>query len=139
MASFALVIPTKKTPEQAIAAIKEAYAARKFSVLFELAFLDRIAAAGLPQLSSGAKAHLIEFCHAPTARLALEANFDMAYFMPCKTLVRWHPSGETEICLLRPSAIATFLPGAADDALLKGMTDIEEKIVEALKEAAGTA
>lgn len=135
--AYSVVLATSKPHLEAIAAVKQALTARKFSVLFELAFVDRLEAAGLPPLSHGGAVHAIEFCHAPTARIALEKNFELAYFMPCKVLVRWLPTGETEICLLRPSALTAFLPGPHDPQLVAALVGIEATIVEALTEAAG--
>ncbi len=136
--AFAFVAATLKSSTEALAAVKAALAARKYSVLFEMDMNSKFSALGLGPLADGRAVHLLDVCHAPTAKKVVEANMDVAFFLPCKVVVRTLPNGgATEVGLLKPSFIKPIL---SDQALATYMEQVEADLTEAVREAAaGTA
>lgn len=143
--SYAFKIITNKDPDAAAAAVREALGARKFTILMEADLGAKFASLGLPPLKDGAGVRLIETCHAPTAKEVLDTNIEVAYFLPCKIVVRNMPLVEggkatgnmqTEIGLWKPSVFGPFLSDPTGK-LAGAMSTVEETMMAAVRDAAG--
>lgn len=117
-----------KSPAEAIKAVEAALAERKFSVLFHLHVNEKLQEKGL---SLDTQVHVLEVCSAPRAKQALEANPAVAYFLPCKIIVKATEAG-TEIGMLRP----TMLMQVMGDSTLAGFAEeVETILTEAVNAA----
>lgn len=120
---------TGKSPTEAVAAVEAALQERKFSVLWHLHVNEKLAEKGL---DLGPEVHILEVCSAPRAKQAIEANPDVAYFLPCKIVVR-SDGGQTRIGLTRPSVLMNLL---GDDRFTDLADEVEAVMLEAVKVAA---
>jgi uncharacterized protein (DUF302 family) len=137
-AAYAYVRATEKSVADAAAAIKASLASRKYTVLLEFDPGAKFIAAGLGELSGGAAVRLMDVCHAPTAKAVLEAHPDVAFFLPCKVVVRRTPGagGRTEIGYLRPDAVGAMMGPAAAAPIVEHMARVESDLRAATDEAA---
>jgi uncharacterized protein (DUF302 family) len=116
---------------QAVEAVREALAARGFSVLWELDVKAKLEEKG-QQLSFPYR--ILEVCNAPRAREALETNPEVGFYLPCKVVVYGHGGG-TRLGLVAPESLI----GLLDDARLEPLaTEVGRVLREALA-AAGAA
>lgn len=120
---------TGKSPAEAVAAVETALQERKFSVLWHLHVNEKLAEKGL---ELGPEVHILEVCSAPRAKQAIEANPDVAYFLPCKIVVR-SSGGQTQIGLTRPTLLMSLL---GDDRFKDLADEVESVMLEAVKVAA---
>lgn len=125
---FELHVRTKKSVAEAIVAVEAALAERKFGVLWHLNVNQKLAEKGV---DLEPEVHILEVCNPLRAKEAIETNPLVAYFLPCKVIVR-SVDGETEIGLARP----TMLMGVLGDERLKGMASEVEATMMAALEAA---
>lgn len=129
MMEFQRSVTTPMSATDAVAAVDAALAERKFSVLWHLKVNDKLAEKGL---SLAPEVHILEVCSAPKAKLALETNPDVAYFLPCKIVVR-NVAGQTEIGLARPTMLMSVL---GDDRLQGLAQEVEAELMAAVEAAA---
>lgn len=126
---FQTSVVTNKAPEEAVKAVEAALAERKFGVLWHLHMNEKLAEKGVTMEPD---VHVLEVCNPVKAKHVLETNSDLAYFLPCKVVVK-KVGGETRIGIARP----TVLMGMAGDERLTAMAEEVEKImVEAVQAAA---
>lgn len=121
-------VKTDKSVAEAIAAVEAALAERKFGVLWHLNVNQKLAEKGV---DLEPEVHILEVCNPVRAKEAIEANLEVAYFLPCKVIVR-SVGGETVIGLARP----TMLMGVLGDERLKDMAaEVEATMMAALEAA----
>jgi uncharacterized protein (DUF302 family) len=126
---FQVSVKTAKGAAEACAAVESALAERKFSVLWHLHVNEKLQEKGL---ALGPDVHILEVCSAPKAKLAIETNPEVAYFLPCKIVVR-SESGQTQIGLARP----TMLMAVLGDERLEGLArEVEATLLEVVEVAA---
>ena len=77
---------------------------------------------------------IMELCNSKFAHGALQKNINVSLFMPCKVNI-YVENGKTKIKVMRPSAIAEFIPGAGLDEMAGEVDQIIIDIVD--KAAAG--
>ncbi len=125
---FSKVVGTTKSVAEAVAAIEAALPARKFAVLWQMDMNKTLEGKGL---SLAHEVRILEVCSAPRAKEAVETNPEVAFFLPCKIVVK-RVDGETTIGLARP----TLLIDLVGDSRLMGMaTEVEAALMEAIEEA----
>jgi len=122
---FAFSVASTKPVPEAVAAVEAALAERKFSVLFGLNITQTLQSKGL---DFGPEVRILEVCSAPRAKRVLETNLDMAYFLPCKIVVRSEGTG-SRIGMALPSVFVT----AVGDKRLEGeAAEVEAAMREAV-------
>jgi uncharacterized protein (DUF302 family) len=101
----------QKSGEEAVQAVTQALADRKFSVLWDLDINAKLAEKGIDPEPFF---HILEVCSAPRAKQALTINQQAGYFLPCKIVVyESRDTHETTIGLVDPSVFLTMLDDAA--------------------------
>ncbi|HWI61767.1 MAG TPA: DUF302 domain-containing protein [Symbiobacteriaceae bacterium] len=96
---------TGKTVPQAIAALEAALPKRKFSVLWHLDMNAKLKEKGQ---ETDRVFHVFEVCSAPHAKVAIETNLEVGYFLPCKMVI-YEKDGKTHVGLLRPNLLMDML------------------------------
>ncbi len=129
LVEFAYEIPTGKGVEEAVAAVREALSERKFSVLWELNVNQTLEAKGF---DLAYQVRILEVCSAPKAKKALETNPAVAYFLPCKIVVK-QVDGQTTIGVTRPAALMGLMGDARMDDLA---AQVEAELTAAAEAAA---
>lgn len=125
---FEVHVTTQKSVAEAAAAVEAALAERKFGVLWHLNVNEKLAEKGV---SLTPEFRILEVCNPMKAKEAMETNPDVAYFLPCKVVVR-NVAGTTEIGLARPTMLMTVL----GDARLEGLAaEVEATMRQALEAA----
>lgn len=125
---FAFEVTTEKPVAEAISAVEAALAERKFSVLWHLHINEKLAEKGL---TLDPDVHILEVCSAPKAKQAIETSPQVAYFLPCKVVVR-RQQGQTTLGLVRPTVLMNTLGD-------EGMSSLAAEVEAALTEAVGAA
>lgn len=131
--SFAYRVQSAKSVDEALAAVAEALAAHGFSAMWQIDMGATLAAKGFP--GHGAT-HILEICNPSRADEMLRINSDIAYFLPCRLLVRAQAGG-SEIGILRPEeliGLAGEVQGA--ERLAKGASEVEEELRAIVDDAA---
>ncbi len=129
--SFTYSKATGKRPEEAMAALESALAARRFSVLWHLDMSGTLESKGFP---GHGPTHVLEVCNAARADEALRTWPEIAYLLPCKMLVREREDG-SEVGLLLPSALIG-MAGAGGPELQAFAAEVEGDLRAAVDEAA---
>lgn len=117
-----------KSVSEAVAAVGEALAARKFSVLWQLNVNETLAGKGF---SLEPEVRILEVCSAPRAKEALETNIEVAGFLPCKIVVK-QVNGQTTIGLIKPTMLMSVL---GDQRLEHLAQEVEAVLLEAVEAA----
>lgn len=126
---FQTHVVTAKSVDEAVAAIEEAVVARKFSVLWQLDVTKTLESKGL---SLAHEVRILEVCNASKAKIAIEANPAVAYFLPCKIVVM-KVDGQTTIGLAKPTALMGIMGDERLDALAQEVETELLQIVEAAR------
>lgn len=121
---------TGKTVPEAIAALEGALAKRKFSALWHLDMGAKLKEKGQ---ETDRVFHVFEVCSAPHAKVALETNLDVGYFLPCKMVV-FERDGKTNVGLLRPNLLIDLL---GEVRLQELATFVEKELSAAVDEVVG--
>lgn len=119
---------TSKTPEEAILALKSALADRRFGVLWELNFKDKLKEKGV---ETDVYFHLLEICNPQKAKEALEIDLEMGFFLPCRAVV-YVKDSKTMMGIMKPSVL---LETSGNKDLLEMAKNVEAILIEALNEA----
>ncbi|HEY3368189.1 MAG TPA: DUF302 domain-containing protein [Symbiobacteriaceae bacterium] len=125
---FQVSVTTAKSPGEAVKAVEAALAERKFSVLWHLNVNRQLGEKGF---SLGHEVHILEVCSAPRAKQAIDMNPEVAYFLPCKIIVK-NDGGQTQIGLLKPTALMGLL---GDEQLQAAGQEVEDVLLEAVQAA----
>jgi len=126
---FAYEVRTDKSVDEAVAAVQAQLAERKFSVLWTLNVNETLRSKGFDLEH---EVRILEVCSAPKAKGALETNPAVAYFLPCKIVVK-RVSGQTTVGLTRPGALMGLMGDARFDDLAK---QVEADLAAAVEAAA---
>ena len=129
--TFAYTKESSKSPEQARAALEAALGQARFSVLWHLDMSATLEGKGF---AGHGETHIFEVCNASRADAALRMAPEIAYFLPCKMLVRQAGAG-SEIGLLLPSALIG-LTGGATEELTTFAAEVEGDLRAVVDEAA---
>ena len=125
---FAYEVRTDKSVDEAVAAVQAQLAERKFSVLWTLNVNETLRSKGFDLEH---EVRILEVCSAPKAKGALETNPAVAYFLPCKIVVK-RVGGETRIGITRPTALIDLL----GDERLSGLArEVEAELLEIVEAA----
>jgi uncharacterized protein (DUF302 family) len=120
-------VTTDRSVAEAVAAIGEALARRRFSVLWDLDVGAKLAEKGLDLRMPY---RILEVCSAPRAKQALETNPAVGYFLPCKVVV-YEAGGRTHVGLPRPQALIGLV---GDPRLGELAAEVEAALVAAVDE-----
>lgn len=126
MMEFKRSFTTAMSASEAVAAVEGALLERKFAVLWHLNVNNKLAEKGL---SLAPEVHILEVCSAPKAKQAIETNPDVAYFLPCKIVVR-NVNGQTEIGLARPTMLMSVMGEARLESLAN---EVEAELLAAIE------
>ncbi|NLK44493.1 MAG: DUF302 domain-containing protein [Tissierellia bacterium] len=119
---------TNKSFEDAITSITEALKERKFGVLWQLNFKDKMAEHGVDFPHNFA---VLEVCNPQKANEVLTAHLDMGYFLPCKVVV-YEKDGITRIGTAKPKILMSM---AGYDDLDHIAVEVEEILRDAIDNA----
>lgn len=124
---FAYEVRTEKSVDEAVAAVQAHLTEKKFSVLWELNVNETLKSKGFDLAH---EVRILEVCSAPKAKGALETNPMVAYFLPCKIVVK-RVEGQTTIGLTRPSALMGLMGDARFDDLARQVEADLSAVVDA--------
>ncbi len=124
---FAYEVRTGKSVDEAVAAVQEKLGEKQFSVLWELNVNQTLKSKGFDLAH---EVRILEVCSAPKAKGALETNPMVAYFLPCKIVVK-RVEGQTTIGLTRPAALMGLMGDERFDDLAKQVEADLSAIVDA--------
>lgn len=120
--------PTKKSFEEAIQSIIDALKERKFGVLWQLNFKDKMKEHGIDFPNNFV---VLEVCNPQKANEVLTKHLDMGYFLPCKMVV-YEKDGVTRIGTARPEMLMGM---AGYDDLGNVASEVEKILIEAIDAA----
>lgn len=121
---------TRKTVPEAIAALESALTKRKFSALWHLDMQAKLKEKGQ---ETDRVFHVFEVCSAPHAKVALETNLEVGYFLPCKMVI-FEKDQQTHVGLLRPQLLMDLL---GEHRLQDLANTVERDLSAAVDEVAG--
>lgn len=126
---FAYEVQTQKSLSEAVAAVQAALGERKFSVLWELNVTQTLESKGfdLPH-----EIRILEVCSAPLAKRAFDTNPSVAYFLPCKVVVK-RVGGQTTIGYTRPGALLSLMGDPRLDAVAQDVEAALTAVVDAAR------
>ncbi|MHB9144518.1 MAG: DUF302 domain-containing protein [Symbiobacteriia bacterium] len=104
---FFYSVPTSKTVDEAIDAVKENAGKAGFRVLH----IHNVTATLAEKGFNREELRIIEVCHAPSLNRILDADINIAYFTPCKINV-YAQDGQVHLGTMRPTMMSQFFPGA---------------------------
>ncbi|MDO5649301.1 MAG: DUF302 domain-containing protein [Gallicola sp.] len=93
--------PTEKTFEEALESVKKELKERKFGVLWELNFKDKLEEHDI-EFKNNFK--VLEVCNPKKAGEVLNAHIDVGYFLPCKMVV-YEKEGQVMVGTLKPEKL----------------------------------
>ena len=118
-------VKTDLSYEDTIVALEQKIADIKFGVLCKIDMKEKITAKGL---DFNQKLTILEICNPAEARSALQTNSKVAYFLPCKMIVR-EEEGKAIVSMMKPSTMIVELNDPELDLLAKR---IEDKLISAM-------
>ncbi|MDN4594375.1 DUF302 domain-containing protein [Polycladomyces subterraneus] len=127
---FHYTVETEKTVDEAVHAVEEACAKRKFGVLWQLDIPTKLLEKGIHFDQSY---RVLEVCNPDITKKALIHNQQAGHFLPCKIVVYTDvKTGKTKIGLSRPTALFALME---DEHLLSIAKEVESALIHALDEA----
>lgn len=120
-------VTSKKTFEEAVAAVQQESAATGFRVLH----IHDVAATLREKGFDREPLTIVEICNARYADEALKKDVELALMLPCPISV-YVQGDTTHISTMLPSALATFFPGAGIESLA---ADVEASVLEIIHKA----
>jgi uncharacterized protein (DUF302 family) len=127
---FHYTVETEKTVDEAVRAVEEACAKRKFGVLWQLDIPTKLLEKGIRFDQSY---RVLEVYNPDIAKKALTRNQQAGHFLPCKIVVYTNgDTGKTQIGLSRPTALFAL---TEDEDLLSIAKEVESTLIRALDEA----
>jgi Uncharacterized conserved protein len=121
-------IKTEKEFDMAVYDLKESLLNHKFGVLWELNFKDKLKEKGL-DFDKNFK--ILEVCNPSQAKLVLEKNIEVGYFLPCKMVV-YEDNNAVYIGMLKPTGLIGMIN---NDELLSIATEVENELKSAIEDA----
>ena len=119
---------TTKSFEKALEDLRQALMERKFGVLWELNFKDKFAEKGFDY---GKNHMILEVCNPRIAIDILNAQPDMAYFLPCKMMIR-DDGGSVVLGMIKPEALVEIM---GEDKIREAALIVEKTLWEAIEAA----
>ena len=116
---------TAKTFEEALESIKGQLKERKFGVLWELNFKDKMAEHGI-EFENNFK--ILEVCNPQKANQVLSAHLNVGYFLPCKMVV-YEKDQEVFIGTAKPEVLLGMM---GYDDLSTVATEVQEVLIQAI-------
>ncbi len=126
---FYYTLDSAKTIEEALESVEARLKDNGFGVLWHLDIPKTLQNKGVDFKQPY---HVLEVCNPVEAKLVLEQNALVGYFLPCKVVV-YEDQGQTKIGLTKPTALIELVQ---DKELETTAQKIEETLIKALKEAA---
>lgn len=131
MSDLMYQVTTKKSVDEAVAAVGAALQNHQFGVLWDLDINEKLTEKGL---AAEPPFRILEVCSAPRAKHALSTNQSVGYFLPCKVLVfQDRESRQTQIGYAKPAALMGLLGDTRLDALAG---EVDNLLREAVEQAA---
>ena len=119
---------TSKSFEEALVALRETLKERQFGVLWELNFRDKFAEKGFEY---GKNHMILEVCNPKIAIEILNAKPDMAYFLPCKMMIR--DDGDSVVVgMIKPEALVDIM---GEDSIKEAALMVEKTLWSAIEAA----
>ena len=132
MQDFEGAVTSKKTFEEAVAAIEKKSAEKGFRVLHTHDVAATLAEKGFPREPLKiVPLKIVEICNAKYASEVLNKDVKVSLMLPCPISV-YVQGGKTYISTLLPSSIAEFFPRAGIEKLA---SEVERIVLEILEEA----
>lgn len=119
---------TNKSFEEALESIKKELKDRKFGVLWELNFKDKMAEHNI-DFKNNFK--ILEVCNPQKANEVLSKHLDVGYFLPCKMVV-YENEGQVFIGTARPENLIGLMEY---DDLNDVASEVESVLIEAIDAA----
>ncbi len=116
---------TAKTFEEALESIKGQLKERKFGVLWELNFKDKMAEHGI-EFENNFK--ILEVCNPQKANQVLSAHLNVGYFLPCKMVV-YEKDQEVFIGTAKPEVLLGMM---GYDDLSTVAAEVQEVLIQAI-------
>jgi uncharacterized protein (DUF302 family) len=129
MKKFEYTVETKKSFEQAVAAVEQQTAKKGFRVLHTHDVAATLAEKGFAR----EPLKIVEICNARYANDVLRRDVRTALMLPCPIAI-YIADGKTFISTLLPTAIVDFYPEAGIDPIAKEVEKIVLEIVNEAKE-----
>lgn len=119
---------TKKSFNEAVQSITDALKERKFGVLWQLNFKDKMAEHDIDFPNNFM---ILEVCNPQKANEVLTKHIEMGYFLPCKIVV-YEKDGEVRIGTARPEMLMGMM---GYDDLGDVASDVERILIESIDAA----
>ncbi|MBI1745822.1 MAG: DUF302 domain-containing protein [Acidobacteria bacterium] len=129
MSEMIYTVETKKSFDEAVAAVEKKTAEKSFRVLHTHDVTATLAEKGFAR----EPLKIVEICNARYASEVLQKDVRTAVMLPCPISV-YRVGERTFISTMRPTAMAPMFPGADLEALA---SEVEGKIIEIVNEAKG--
>ena len=121
-------LPTNKTFDEAVDALKVSLKPYSFGVLWELNFKDKLHEKGL-EFDTDFK--VLEVCNPAKAKKVLDSDISAGYFLPCKMVV-YSKEGQMLIGMLKPTSLIEIYGNHDLDAVAE---EVEHDLIAAITEA----
>lgn len=128
MLNLDYTVTTPKDFETAAADLEKALAEEKFGVLWKLDMKEKLAEKGV---NLDRQFKIMEVCNPHKAKMALESNIKVGYFLPCKVVV-YVEDGQTRMGTVRPSQMMGMIGGGMPEGLAD---EVDQILVRALEKA----
>lgn len=119
---------TKKSFSEAVESIVNALKERKFGVLWQLNFKDKMAE---HDINFPNDFMILEVCNPQKANEVLTKHIEMGYFLPCKVVV-YEKDGEVRIGTARPEMLMGMM---GYDDLGDVASEVEKILIESINAA----
>lgn len=117
---------TNKSFDEALESVKKELKERKFGVLWELNFKDKMAEHNI-DFKNNFK--ILEVCNPQKANEVLSAHIEVGYFLPCKMVV-YEKKGEVFIGTAKPEMLLGMM---GYDDIGNVATEVQEILIEAIE------
>ncbi len=118
---------TDKSYDKALEDLKAALTERKFGVLWEMNFKDKLQEKGL-DFNQNFK--VLEVCNPGKAKVVLDRHLEAGYMLPCKMVVYEKEDG-VRIGMMKPTRLAGIMEGIELDDVAKEVEEILAAAIEA--------
>ncbi len=119
---------TNKSFDQAVQSITDALKERKFGVLWQLNFKDKMAEHDIDFPNNFM---ILEVCNPQKANEVLTKHIEMGYFLPCKVVV-YEKDGDVRIGTARPEMLMGMM---SYDDLGDVASEVEKILIESIDAA----
>lgn len=123
-------LESKKDFETVVKEVEEAARRHKFGVLANHNVRETLNSKGV---EFAPECRIVEICNPLQAKKVLEANLDIASFLPCRIVV-YKDEGKVTISMIRPTVLISMFP---NPELKPTAEEVEREMTEMVKEAAG--